>query len=194
MSANPSDQQLINRLQSGNLDALGLLYERHKLCVYRTALAVTNDPSAAEDILQDCFLRLHRYAHSVDSSLPLAPWLYRVTVNLSYNREKRKKIWTFSLDEVMHRLVSPVRRSPEWQAELSDTQRTVIKAIASLDAGQRVVIVLFYLNSLRMKEIASILDLPIGTVKSRLYYGRENLRRKLEEKQTPVLNPAYEYT
>lgn len=186
MPAGPSDGLLVAKLQSGDLDALGVLYERHKTCVYRTALAITHDPSAAEDILQDCFLRLHKYAYSIDGSLPLQPWLYRVTVNLAYNWERHRKRWQTSLDEVINWLASPIHRCPERQAEMSDMQGIVLDAISSLDTNQRIAIILFYLNSLSVKEIALILDCPVGTVKSRLYYGRENLRRKLKIRhQTP---------
>lgn len=193
MSVWSSDEQLIVKLQAGDLDALGALYERYKTTVYRTALAITHDPVSAEDILQDCFLRLHKYAHSVDSSLPLRPWLYRVTTNLAYNWEKRKKHWSISLDDVLDWLVSSRRSSPEWRAEMSDIQSQVMDAVRSLSANQRIVIVLHYLNSLDLKEIAAILDCPVGTVKSRLHYGRENLRQKLAigHKTTPEM--AYEF-
>jgi RNA polymerase sigma-70 factor (ECF subfamily) len=193
MSVRSSDGQLITALQSGDLDALGALYERHKTNVYRTALAITRDPSAAEDILQDCFLRLHKYAHSVDSSLPLRPWLYRVTTNLAYNWEKRRKRWPVSLDEVLDWLVSPTYSSPEWRAEMSDVQSQLMDALFSLNTNQRVVMVLYYLNSLGLKEIASVLDCPIGTVKSRLYYGRKTLRRKLGVRHKMTSEMAYEF-
>ena len=85
------DSQLIARLQSGDLDALGELYDRYRLLVYRTALSVVRDPDSAEDITQDAFLRLHDYAARVDRTLPLSPWLYRVTVNLSYTWSTRRK-------------------------------------------------------------------------------------------------------
>jgi len=193
MSAWSSDGQLITELQSGDLSALGALYERHKTNVYRTALAITRDPSASEDILQDCFLRLHKYAYSVDSSLPLMPWLYRVTTNLAYNWERRRKRWQTSLDEVLDWLVSPTHRSPEWWAEMNDIQSQVMDAVFSLNANQRVVIILYYLNSLGLKEIASVLGCPVGTVKSRLHYGRETLRRKLGVKCKATSEMAYEF-
>jgi RNA polymerase sigma-70 factor (ECF subfamily) len=193
MSAWSSDGQLINELQSGDLDALGVLYERHKTNVYRIALAITHDPSAAEDILQDCFLRLHKYAHSIDSSLPLQPWLYRVTTNLAYNWARCRKHQQIPLDGVLEWLVSPTRSSPEWRAEMSDIQNHMMDAILSLNTNQRSVIVLYYLNSLDLKEIASILGCPVGTVKSRLHYGRENLRQKLEAWHRMPPEMTYEF-
>lgn len=193
MPIDTDDSQLVTELQSGNLDALGVLYERHKTTVYRTALAITHDPTAAEDILQDCFLRLHKYAHSVDSSLPLRPWLYRVTTNLAYNWERRRKRWQTPLDGVLDWLVSPTYISPERRAEISDIRNKVLDAIHSLDTNQRIVIVLFYLNSLNVKEIALILNCPVGTVKSRLHYGRENVRRRLGVRRKIALEMAYEF-
>ncbi|MBU0702669.1 MAG: RNA polymerase sigma factor [Chloroflexi bacterium] len=193
MSIGPDDGQLVTELQSGNLDALGALYERHKTAVYRTALAITHDPAAAEDILQDCFLRLHKYAHSIDISLPLRPWLYRVTTNLAYNWAKRSNRWQTPLDGVLDWLASPTYCSPERRAEMSDVQSKVMDAIYSLNTSQRIVIVLFYLNSLNVNEIALILNCPVGTVKSRLHYGRENVRRRLGIKRKIALEMAYEF-
>ena len=192
MSASSQDGQLIAELQDGDLDALGVLYERHKTTVYRTALAITHDPSAAEDILQDCFLRLYKYAHSIDRSLPLRPWLYRVTTNLAYNWERRRKRWQTPLDDALDWLASPFQASPEWRAEMSDVHGQVMDALRSLSPNQRIVLVLYYLNSLNLKEIASILDCPVGTVKSRLHYGREALRHKLETSQKAVSEFAFE--
>jgi len=196
MSTMPSDSQLVSQLQSGNLDVLGVLYERHKTTVYRTALAITRDPAAAEDILQDCFIRIYERAHQIDTSRPLKPWLYRVTVNMAYNwerRRKRRQSPVDSLDEILDWLVNPLQRSPERQVEISDVRKQVMDAISSLNINQRIVIVLFYLNALDMKEIAAILECPVGTVKSRLHYGRENLRRKLEAKQQTFTEMAYAF-
>ena len=196
MSTMPSDSQLVSQLQSGNLDVLGVLYERHKTTVYRTALAITRDPAAAEDILQDCFIRIYERAHLIDNSRPLKPWLYRVTVNMAYNwerRRKRRQSPVDSLDEILDWLVNPLQRSPERQVEISDVRKQVMDAISSLNINQRIVIVLFYLNALDMKEIAAILECPVGTVKSRLHYGRENLRRKLEAKQQTFTEMAYAF-
>jgi RNA polymerase sigma-70 factor (ECF subfamily) len=66
-------------------------------------------------------------------------------------------------------------------------------AIASLNVNQRIVIVLFYLNALDMNEIATILGCPVGTVKSRLHYGRENLRQKLEARRQTFAEMAYAF-
>ena len=78
----PDDDQLISQIRGGDLKALETLYDKYKEQIYRTALAITRDQQAAEDILQDCFLRLHDNVNRLDGSVPIAPWLHRVTVNL----------------------------------------------------------------------------------------------------------------
>jgi RNA polymerase sigma-70 factor (ECF subfamily) len=179
LNENFSDSDLINRLQRADLDALGVLFERYRDRVYRTALMIVHDPAVAEDILQDCFLKVYANAHRIDTSRPLAPWLYRVTVNLSYTWLSRGKNRRLSLDNVIDRLVSPMKQAPDQLTEQVELRQSVRKAIGSLSIDQRVVVVLYYLNGLSLQDIADILDLPIGTVKSRLYYARENLRGKL---------------
>jgi RNA polymerase sigma-70 factor (ECF subfamily) len=175
----PLDSELIERLRQADLDALGLLFERYRMQVYRTALAILRDPAVAEDILQDCFLKVYANAHRIDTSRPLAPWLYRVTVNQSYTWLSRGKNRRASLDNVIDRLVSPMRQAPDRVAEQIEMRHSVRKAIGDLTIEQRVVIVLYYLNNLNLQDIAEILDIPVGTVKSRLHYARENLRSKL---------------
>jgi RNA polymerase sigma-70 factor (ECF subfamily) len=176
-----SDAVLIERLRAHDLDALGALFDRYYAQVYRTAAAITRDNAVAEDIAQDCFLKLHQYAHRIDVSLPLAPWLYRVTVNLSYTWISRRQKRRISLEALVDHLMSPSWHAPDQLAENSEVQQHVRQAISELPFNQRVEIVLHYLSALSLEEIAEILDCPVGTVKSRLYYARENLRRRLDD-------------
>ncbi len=174
-----TDADLVLRLRSEDLTALGVLFERYRAQVYRTAFAITHDADAAEDILQDTLLKVYSNAHRIDTSMPLAPWLYRVTVNLSYTWTTRhKKRWT-SIESVVEHLISPMRHAPDRVMEHNEMQTLTRQAIESLPFNQRVVVVLHYLNDLDLPEIAQILDLPVGTVKSQLFYARENLRHKL---------------
>lgn len=173
------DGELIARLQKTDLDALGVLFERYRDRVYRTALAIVRDPAAAEDILQDCFLKVYANAHRIDTNRPLAPWLYRVTVNQSYTWLSRAKNRRTPLDKVTDRLVSPMKQAPDQVTEQTELRQNVRKAIGDLHIDQRVVVVLYYLNGLGLQDISDILDVPVGTVKSRLYYARETLRGKL---------------
>lgn len=185
METEPSDAQLIERVRQNDLDALGVLFNRYYGQVYRSAVVITQDSAAAEDIAQECFLKIHRYANRIDTQLPLVPWLYRVTVNLSYTWITRHKKRSISLEMVVDRLISPHWLAPDQIAENSETQRQVRDAIRNLNLNQRVVVALHYLSGLSLEEIAEILDCPVGTVKSRLHYARENLRHRLETFNMP---------
>ena len=190
MTSAPTDRELIQRLCDGDLAALGTLYDRYRLLVFHTALAITRDRQAAEDILQECFLKVNTYARRIDVNLPLEPWLYRVTVNLAYTYVSRRSRWLTSLESVIDRLVAPARTNTEYHAEMSELQAVIQQAIDGLQPSQRMTVILYYLNDLSLKEISYILDCPVGTVKSRLYYGREQLKRQLEEYLKPRLEPA----
>jgi len=188
------DGRLISQIRQGNILALEALYEKYKGQVYRTALAITRDRGAAEDILQDCFLKVYTHVDKLDGSLPLSPWLYRVAVNLSYNWANASRRWLIPLEGVIDHLVAGPRTLPESTFERGEVQHVIQKAIASLSFEHRVVIVLFYLDGFSLNEIAYILDCPVGTVKSRLHYARQNLRRKLERDRHLSPEVVYEFS
>lgn len=173
------DAVLIERLRTNDFDALGSLFDRYYPHIYRTAAAITRDPAAADDIAQDVFLKLHQHAQRIDTALPLMGWLYRVTVNLSYTWISRRQKRRISLEDLVDQLMSPPAAAPDQQAEANELYALVRAAIYELHIQQRVVIVLHYLTGLSLDEIAQTLGVPEGTVKSRLHYARENLRRRL---------------
>lgn len=176
-----SNGELISQLQDGKLSALGDLYNRHRRMVYRTAIAITGDREAANDLLQDVFLRLHRFVNYVDPNRPLEPWLYRMTANLAYSWVKRNHRGRRILKEVTGWLLgSSSEETPQDLAEEKDDREQVQRALLSLPIQQRVVVVMYYLNDLSLQEIAQTLDVPLGTVKSRLHYGRLTLQHSLE--------------
>ncbi len=173
------DRELVFQLQAGSLEALGALYDRHKTMVYRTALVISGDHDAASDLLQDVFLRLYRFAKRIDPQRPLEPWLYRMTANLSYTWVKRNRRWIRPLEDFTDWLVGSKDHSPYEVVEKRDDWNRMQEAVSKLPLPQRVVVVLYYLNDLSLQEIADIIDVPVGTVKSRLHYGRQALKKSL---------------
>jgi RNA polymerase sigma-70 factor (ECF subfamily) len=174
-----SNRELVLQLQDGCLEALGMLYNRHNLMVYRTALVISGDTEAASDILQDVFLRLHRYANNIDPLRPIEPWLHRMTVNFTYTWVRRNNRWLRSLEDLTELITGDNKDIPHVLTEKRDDWDQVQQAVLDLPLQQRVVVVLYYLNDLSLQEVADILDVPVGTIKSRLYYGRFALRRSL---------------
>lgn len=189
-----ADRDLIMELQQGDLKALGDLYDHHRHMVYRTALAITGDPEAAADLLQDVFLRLYRFAGLVDPQLPLEPWLYRMTANLSYTWVKRQVRWFRPLEDLAEWLAGSKKNLPQQVAEKNDESGQIERAIATLPLPQRVVVVLYYVNDLSLQEISAILEVPVGTVKSRLHYGRQTLKHYLERSSAILPEAQYEFT
>jgi RNA polymerase sigma-70 factor (ECF subfamily) len=189
-----TDRELILQLQEGSLKALGELYDRHQHMVYRTALAVTGDPASAADLLQDVFLRMYRFADRVDPERPLEPWLYRATTNLTYTYIKRHKRLLRPLEDMAEWLSGNKKHTPSHIAEKDETWDDIQKAISRLPLTQRMVVVLYYINDLSLQEISEILDVPVGTVKSRLYYSRQVLKQHLESNGMDLREVQYEFT
>ncbi|TFH35177.1 MAG: sigma-70 family RNA polymerase sigma factor [Anaerolineales bacterium] len=188
------DRELILQLQSGELEALGVLYDRHRQLVFRTAVAITGDAEMASDLLQEVFLRLHRFAQRVDPERPIQPWLYRMTTNLSYTWVKRRTRWLRFIQDMADRVILDKRPSPHLLAERDEGLRWIQQAITSLPIQQRIVVVLYYINDLSLQEIGEILEIPVGTVKSRLYYARRVLKNKLGIHREALLKVYYETT
>jgi RNA polymerase sigma-70 factor (ECF subfamily) len=188
-----NDAGLILRLQAGDLDALGMLYDRYKQLVFRTALAITGDPEPAADLLQDVFLRLYRFIHRFDPQRPVEPWLYRMTANLSYTWVRRHR-WLRPLEDVMEWFAGDRKGSPQSMAELDEENQLVQQAISMLPISQRIVVVLYYIDDLSLQEIAEILEVPEGTVKSRLHYGRKTLKSRLGVQGAALPDMQYEFT
>ncbi len=178
---NPKDVVLVQKALAGDLIAFEMLYKRYSSSVFRTIQAVVRNRSTAEDVLQECFVRFYNNLHRVDQTVDsLAPWLHRIALNLSYNKVNRKKRIIFGLDFVTDFLESP-RLTPDRVAEQDELKQAVWDAIAKLDDRYRVVVVLYYLEELSLTEIAQRLDIPKGTIKSRLFYARKSLRHALND-------------
>lgn len=184
--ANAEDAKHLQALAAGNKYALEALFDKYQSTIYQTAVGITNDPQLAEEVLQDTFFRLYRNAHRLDGSLPLAPWLYRVAINLCYTRLKSLRAWTDSFHLLAERLFVPAHTLPERAAERNDVHELVHSTLAELDPKHRAVLVLYYLHDYGIGEIAEIVGVPEGTVKSRLFHARKLLKARLEQRYGDV--------
>src|SRR4030042_3920916 len=146
-----SDSELVLSLQAGSLEALGVLYDRHRGLVFRTALAIAGDAEAAADLLQDVFIRLHRFAAHIDPLRPIEPWLYRMTTNLSYTWVKRRKRWLRPFEDVAGWLAGTYKDTPAYIAEMDDSWRQGQQAGSSLPLSHRGAVVFFYVNDLSLQ-------------------------------------------
>ncbi|GAB4202097.1 MAG: RNA polymerase sigma factor SigM [Roseiflexaceae bacterium] len=173
------DAALLEQIARGDVAALEQLFLRYQAQVRAFALGITRDAETAEEVVQDVFYRLYSHAGTLDRTLPLMPWLYRVTANLSYNRARRRRLWTEPFHALAERLFAPAWRSPEQLAEQHELQAMVRETLDQLAPNHRAVLILYYLEEYSVAEVAAILDIPEGTIKSRLHHARKLLKDRL---------------
>ena len=183
------DRELVHAARAGEVVAFDNLFYRYRDGIYRLGLAITKDPSAAEEIVVDTFARAHRAIERLEPDDSLRPWLYRVAVNLSYNRRPRKGVTFSSLDEGTDDIVGG-GESPSEAAERAERRRVVLECVERLGPKHKIVVVLHYLNGLNLAEIAEVVAVPVGTVKSRLHYALRKLRVQLSEHRGIDFEPA----
>ncbi len=111
---------LVERMQGGDLDAFEEFFNRFKRPVFATALAITRDPFLAEEILQDCFVKAYRVRERLDPSRSPLPWLQRVTINLCYSRVSRRKALAEPLTSLITNLVVDLAQRPDQIAESAE--------------------------------------------------------------------------
>jgi len=178
-----AEKKWIVLCQKGDRDAFGPIVEAYKRKAYFTALGILGDPEDAHDVSQEAFIRAFRALRRFDLERDFAPWFFRILRNLcSSVLAKRKKRPSRSLDELRERGREPVaddRFRPDMLAERTEAAERIWRGLAALDRKSREVIVLKDLQDYRYREIAEILEIPIGTVMSRLYHARQKLKDQL---------------
>lgn len=173
----PQEERELARLAGeGDLDAFGQLVDRYAEQARRVARAVLNDSHDGDDAAQDAFLSALRNLHRYDPTRPFGPWLMRIVSNAAVDRLRRKKV----------RAAEPIspRTASSQAGPAVDTDRRAF--LAALEAGlarlperQRRAVVLFDVEGYSHAEIASIMQVPQGTVRSDVFHGRRALRRSL---------------
>ncbi len=185
-----TDRELVGASRAGEVPAFDALFYRYRDGIFRVGLAITKDPSHAEEIVVDTFARAFRAIDRLEPDDSLRPWLYRVAVNLSYNRQPRKGIIFSSLEDALGDVMTPEEGSPPVLAERAEQRAVVLECIDRLGQKHKVVVVLHYLNGLNLAEIAVVVGCPVGTVKSRLHYALRKLRTHLSAHPGLLFEPA----
>lgn len=181
------EKALIERCKRGDLAAFNDLVRKYEKQVYNFAYRLTGNYDDANDVAQDAFLRVFNAIGSFRGDASFSTWLFRITTNVFLDERKRAKAHPHaSLDEYLELDESSVARqiedpSPSPEAILEEGERAQIlqKAIGGLPEYQRAMVTLYHGQQKSYEEIAEIMDLPIGTVKSRLNRARLALKEKL---------------
>lgn len=176
----PPHTDLLLAMQAGDLAAFEALFERYRGPVFRTAYGLTGDRQAAEEILQDTFARAWQRRDTLNPDVSPLPWLHRVALNLCYSRLGRRRLPSEPLADETSGAVRDAATEPAETAERRELRQLVRERVAALPPNHRSVVVLYYLHDLSLKETADLLELRLGTVKSRLHYALRSLRADLE--------------
>lgn len=179
-----SDRDLVTRHRYGDEGAFEELYQRYGGMIYNVALRLSGDSEEALDLSQETLLKIHRHLSGFGGRSSLRTWIYRVTVNCCRSRFRRRSFGTNRPpDDAEARLarLPDRRRDPEQRAIATDIGSRIEQALAQLPRIYREVVVLRDLEELSYREIARILGVRHGTVRSRIARGRSQLRDLLED-------------
>ena len=171
------EQLLIQKAQKGDPDAFAALVDEHQRYIYNLALRVVKDENEALDLAQETFVRAWTALPNFKGQSQFRTWLYRIVTNLCYNRLPHLRRSLNDLgDDVMEELPESHFETPAQAFESNETKQHLQQAIASLDANYQMLITLRYQNELSYEEIASTLNLPLGTVKTGIFRVKEQFR------------------
>ncbi len=189
LTAEPTatERDLILRAQAGERAAFGELVGRYMRRAYFGALGLVGSPEDALDLSQEAFVRAYRARQRIDPDRPFYTWLYQILRRLCFNFNRDRKLRREKLTQAR----SWMQDQAGWKAEEADPQRVlereqdrrrVREAIESLPDRDREILVLKEFEGLRYREIAELMNIPIGTVMSRLYSARQRLAAVIEER------------
>ncbi|HEX4275357.1 MAG TPA: sigma-70 family RNA polymerase sigma factor, partial [Bryobacteraceae bacterium] len=192
------DHRLISGLQAGDEFAYEQLIERFQVPVYNLAYRLLNDQSDASDVAQEVFLKVFRNIGHFRGDSSLRTWVYRIAVNESHNRRR----WlfrhrrgetgiedTFEDSEFREKPLMDAGETPFDFTVNREAQLLLEEALAEINPVFRAALVLREVEDMSYEDIADILEVSIGTVKSRIVRGREALRRNLAARLEPAASP-----
>jgi RNA polymerase sigma-70 factor (ECF subfamily) len=197
------DAALAARIAARDVEAVRLLMTRHNQRLLRTARAVLRDRAEAEDALQEAYLKAFRGISEFRGEASLTTWLTRIVLNEALARRRSQLRRAKALDQsgavdletYRSRLAagSDMARSPEAETARKEISRLLERALAELPPNFRLVFVMREIEGLSVEETAETLEIPAGTVKTRLLRAKERLRRALDPELKDALGDAFAF-
>jgi len=181
------ERELIRRAKQGDMLAFEELILQHEKIVYNLALRMMNHSEDAQDISQEVFLKAYRSLQNFDERSAFSTWLYRITHNTCIDEmRKRKGKQSYSLEEElesadgsMQRQVADAGDTPEESLMRKEQKSEILQALDTLSEEHKAAIILRDVKGMAYEEIAEILELSLGTVKSRISRARNQLKTEI---------------
>lgn len=183
-SAGGGEARLIHRARQGDTEAFGALVTRYMRPAYFAALGLVGSREDALDLSQEAFARAFRARRLIDPARPFYPWYYTILRRLCFNWIRDRRAERTRLDEAapwLEALAEARAEDPAQVAMRRESHRRIARAMSALTELEREALVLKEFEGLKYREIAERLDVPLGTVMSRLYAARQRLADALEE-------------
>jgi len=189
MATKQTDEQLVESAVSGNSEAFGEIVTRWDRKIFALCFGMLGREDEARDAAQEAFISAFRNLEKFRGDAKVSSWLHRIAVNQCLTVKRRTKTRSEDFlndetDEESRVFVAPARLSPLRTTERNERSDLVRNAVLSLPEDLRQVIVMKEFEEMTFQEISDVLELPLSTVKSRLYKALKQLRRKLE--RSPV--------
>jgi RNA polymerase sigma-70 factor (ECF subfamily) len=186
METATSDEQIVERALTGDAEAFGELVRRWERRIFALAYGMLGREEDARDATQETFLAAFRNLRGFRGEAKVSSWLHRIAVNQCITRQRRAKVRNeASIEDEEERhassFSSPFELSPARLAEGSESVDAVRRAVSSLPLDLRQVVLMKEFEELTFREIAEALDLPLSTVKSRLYTAMRQLEMRLQK-------------
>jgi RNA polymerase sigma-70 factor (ECF subfamily) len=187
-----TDEQLVERAIAGDGDAFGEVVRRWERKIYALAYGFTGSVEDARDAAQETFVAAYRNLRSFRGDAKVSSWLHRIAVNHCITRQRRARVRAeTAIDEVIESsgesfISTDERASPARAAEAKERTDAVRRAVAALTPELREVVLMKEFEGLTFQEIADALEVPLSTVKSRLYTALKQLRMRLEKFELEV--------
>ena len=182
------DAKLVERVIAGDGDAFRQLVERYQRPVYGLLLRMVRTPALAEDLAQESLIKAYRAIATFDRSRKFSSWLFKIAHNTAIDHLRRKSLATVPLEtdegdriDPLALLAAPDGQSPEARARGRDLAEALQEALMELRPDYREAVLLRFQQGLPYDEIAEILDLPLGTVKTHLHRARKQMASALRD-------------
>jgi len=177
-----TDNELMGQVRNGQVEQLGLLFERHHVRLFNFFLRLTDNREASEDLTQDVFYRLLKYRQSFAAGNPFVPWMYQIARHVHYDalrKKARETPWKDEESETWVETISP-EPSPDRTAVTRQEIDLLKQALAGLPREKREVLVLSRIQNLRCEEIAQIVGCGASTVRVRIHRALQDLKLALD--------------
>ncbi|HYP27338.1 MAG TPA: RNA polymerase sigma factor [Blastocatellia bacterium] len=163
--------------QTGDRAALDELFRNIEVPLYRYILSLVREPGLAEDALQEVLLLIYKKLYWLRQPELFRPWAYRIASREAFRSLRKERRWS---DQVRDEAVLEAIPAPAQDAFEPELLERIPDLLGRVSPGNRAVLVLHYLHEMSLQEVADVLGLPVGTVKSRLSYGLATLRKNLQ--------------